>query len=570
MAQIEVENMSVDSPQQPTHEKRTTGIPSDSDTLELEPTPVGVTEEKHTRQIRGLRWLIICVAIYITCFLYGLDTTIAADVQGPVVEAFGHVEQLTWLGAGFPLGSVVAILPVGALYNMFNTRWIFLVSVITFEVGSALCGGAPTMDALIVGRVIAGAGGNGIYLGSLYYYALLTTPEERGFYMALIGFWWGVGAILGPVIGGAFAVSAATWRWAFYINLVLGAVSAPAYLLCLPSHHPIQGVSIRARLGRLDWAGFLLGAGVWTSFLLALTMAGGQWPWKDGRTIATFVVFGVALGLYAVQQSIPLFTTVENRSYPVQLLRQRTQVLLYITTAAGITSLYVTVYFVPLYFQFVSGDSALVAAVRLLPFLVVCITINLASGYFLSTIKVYMFMYVISSIFITIGGALLMVYLHPETPSGTVYGLMVVIALGTGLAMLSGFAVTTLTLPTKDAGSGLVLQSIAQIGSQVIALAIAGQIFRSTAFRNLSSILAGKGFSDSDIQNAVAGASSDLFDKLEGKLRLEAISAITRAIQTTFVLVPVAGGVMLLAGLCMKREKLFGHGRGSLSVHTGA
>lgn len=112
-------------------------------------SPPATMNEKPVRQVRGFRWLIIYFAIYTTCFLYGLDTTIAADVQGPVVEAFGHVEQLTWLGAGFPLGSVVAVLPVGALYNMFNTRWIFIVSVILFEVGSALCGGAPSKFFLI-------------------------------------------------------------------------------------------------------------------------------------------------------------------------------------------------------------------------------------------------------------------------------------------------------------------------------------------------------------------------------------------------------------------------------------
>ncbi|CAG9948750.1 unnamed protein product [Clonostachys rosea f. rosea IK726] len=477
-------------------------------------SPGATVDEEPVRQIRGFRWLAMCISIYITCFLYGLDTTIAADVQGPVVKAFGHIEQLTWLGAGFPLGSVVAVLPVGALYKMFNIKWIFIISVILFEVGSALCGGAPSMSALIVGRVIAGAGGNGIYLGSLVYYSLLTTPKERGLYMSLIGFWWGIGAVLGPVIGGAFSVSAATWRWAFYINLVLGAVAAPAYLFYLPSHHPSRGITIKARLARLDWVGFILGSGVWTSFLLALTMAGGQWPWKDGRTIATFVCFGLALVLYAVQQGVPLFVSVENQSFPVHLLRQRTQVLLYITTAAGITSLFVTVYFIPLYFQFVQGDSALVAAVRLLPFLAVCITINLLSGYFLSNIQFYMFMYIIASIFITISGALLAVYLHPQTPTGTIYGLLVVLALGTGLVMLSGFAVTTLTVSPQDSGSGLALQSVSQIGAQVIALAIAGQVFRSTATRNLPSVMGGQGYSDADIQSIISGASSALFEHL--------------------------------------------------------
>ncbi|CAH0000773.1 unnamed protein product [Clonostachys byssicola] len=526
---------------------------------DVDQSPGTTVDEEPVRQVRGFRWFAMCISIYITCFLYGLDTTIAADVQGPVVKAFGHIEQLTWLGAGFPLGSVVAVLPVGALYKMFNIKWIFIISVILFEVGSALCGGAPSMSALIVGRVIAGAGGNGIYLGSLVYYSLLTTPKERGLYMSLIGFWWGIGAVLGPVIGGAFSVSAATWRWAFYINLVLGAVAAPAYLFYLPSHHPSHGITVKDRLARLDWVGFILGSGVWTSFLLALTMAGGQWPWKDGRTIATFICFGLSLVLYAVQQGVPIFVSVENQSFPVHLLRQRTQVLLYITTAAGITSLFVTVYFIPLYFQFVQGDSALVAAVRLLPFLAVCITINLLSGYFLSTIQFYMLMYIIASIFITIAGALLAVYLHPQTPTGTIYGLLVVLALGTGLVMLSGFAVTTLTVSPQDSGSGLALQSVSQIGAQVIALAIAGQVFRSTATRNLQSVMAGQGFSDADIQSVISGASSSLFEQLEDDLRSRATEAVTDAMKITFLLVPMAGGVMFLAALCMKRERLFGH-----------
>lgn len=91
-------------------------------------------------------------------------------------------------------------------------KWVFIITVILFEAGSALCGGAPNMTALIVGRVIAGAGGSGIYLGSLQYFTVLTVEKERGFYMSLIGVFWGLGAVLGPVIGGAFSVSAATWR----------------------------------------------------------------------------------------------------------------------------------------------------------------------------------------------------------------------------------------------------------------------------------------------------------------------------------------------------------------------
>lgn len=61
---------------------------TDSETLQ-EPSDKG-------RSIQGFRWIIICFSIYMTCALYGLDTTIAADVQGPVIADLGHVEKLAW------------------------------------------------------------------------------------------------------------------------------------------------------------------------------------------------------------------------------------------------------------------------------------------------------------------------------------------------------------------------------------------------------------------------------------------------------------------------------------------
>ncbi|CAJ2499799.1 Uu.00g026520.m01.CDS01 [Anthostomella pinea] len=517
------------------------------------------SEEPKGRTIHGPRWLVICTAIYTTCTLYGLDTTIAADIQGPVVETLGHVEQLSWVGAGFPLGSVCVILMLGRLYNLFNTKWNLIATVVLFEAGSALCGAATTMNAMIVGRVIAGVGGSGIYLGSLQYISITTGEKERGFYISLVALFWGLGAVLGPVIGGAFAESSATWRWAFYINLPIGALTLPAFLLCLPAFHPMPGPSIRERLGRIDFFGWVLHCGTWVSFLMALTMAGGQWPWNDGRTIATFVVFGVVLVAYALQQYFAVWTTPAQRLFPGHLLRDHTQVLLYVVTAAGATSLFVVVYYVPIYFQFVNGDGAVMAAVRLLPFVVVAVAANLISGSFLHLIKTYMVLYVIGGVFLVAGSGPLTVYLDPGSSPGLIYGLTVLVAVGSGLTMATGYTVATLVLEKpEDTGAALSLQNVAQIGAQVIALGIAGQVYQSTGIRNLSAALAGQGFTEDQIRGAVAGAQSSLFPELSGELRDKALVAITEAMQTTFILVPVAGGVMLIAALCMKREKLFG------------
>lgn len=103
--------------------------------------------------------------------MIGLDTTIAADVQAPIFESFGNIEKLPWVGIGFPMASVAVILITGRLYGLFNIKWLMISYIILFEVGSALCGAAPSLDALIIGRVIAGMGGSGMYIGYVFSYS---------------------------------------------------------------------------------------------------------------------------------------------------------------------------------------------------------------------------------------------------------------------------------------------------------------------------------------------------------------------------------------------------------------
>lgn len=85
-----------------------TDIEKSGDDLEV----AAVAEEEDPHPATGIKWWLILIAIYSTTFLYGLDNTIVADVQGSVVERFGQVEKLSWIGTGFPLGSVAVILPL--------------------------------------------------------------------------------------------------------------------------------------------------------------------------------------------------------------------------------------------------------------------------------------------------------------------------------------------------------------------------------------------------------------------------------------------------------------------------
>lgn len=166
-----------------------------------------------------IQWIIIVTTMMASTFLFSLDNSIVAEIQPAIIQSLGGVEKLGWLGVSFVLGTLATIIFWGKIMGLFSVKWAYVTSIIIFEVGSAICGAAPTMNAMIGGRALAGVGGAGMYVGCLSLLSLTTTLRERPIYMASIGFTWGAGTVLGPIVGGAFAENThATWRWSFYIN----------------------------------------------------------------------------------------------------------------------------------------------------------------------------------------------------------------------------------------------------------------------------------------------------------------------------------------------------------------
>jgi MFS family permease len=111
-------------------------------------------------------------------FLYALDNTVVADVGAPIILTLGGLEKLPWLGTAFTWAAMSTILIWSQLYCLFDAKILYISASCVFEVGSALCGAAPNMNAMIIGRAIAGLGASGIYVGSLTCKHLLFTGGE--------------------------------------------------------------------------------------------------------------------------------------------------------------------------------------------------------------------------------------------------------------------------------------------------------------------------------------------------------------------------------------------------------
>ena len=131
----------------------------------------------------GLLMLGICLA----AFLVALDRTIVATAIPSITDEFKSPSDVGWYGSAYLLTSCAFQPTYGRVFAHFDVRWSFLGSLGLFELGSLVCGVAPSSKALIVGRAIAGLGSAGIFAGSLVIITLSVPLTKRPVYTAAVG-----------------------------------------------------------------------------------------------------------------------------------------------------------------------------------------------------------------------------------------------------------------------------------------------------------------------------------------------------------------------------------------------
>ena len=140
---------------------------------------------------------------------------------------------------------------------------------------------------------------------------------------------------------------------------------------------------------------------------MGINFGGVLYDWNSGSIIALFVVSGVLFIAFALQQIFRVTTTEDNRIFPVHLVRRKEPVLLFIAGSSAGAAIYIAIYYIPIYFQFTRGDSAIKAAVRLLPFVFILSFMVLANGFFMAKSGRYTPWYLVGSA-ITLVGSVLM------------------------------------------------------------------------------------------------------------------------------------------------------------------
>ena len=214
-----------------------------------------------------------------------LDTTIvnvALDTLGKDLHA--NFSTVQWVATGYLLSLSMVIPVTGWAIERFGPRRLWMMSLVLFLAGSALCGLSWNISSLIVFRILQGFGGGMIMPVGQTILAQAAGPSRMGRVMSIIGVPMMLGPVLGPVLGGLL-VQDASWRWIFYVNVPIGIVALIAAARVLP---PSQA---RGSL-KLDVRGLILLSPGLALLAYGLSEAGTAGGFTGSRTI-----IGISVGL---------------------------------------------------------------------------------------------------------------------------------------------------------------------------------------------------------------------------------------------------------------------------------
>jgi EmrB/QacA subfamily drug resistance transporter len=406
-----------------------------------------------TRSAEHARVLRVLPGLMVVMLLGALDQTIMAPALPAVAGDLGGLDEMPVVLTAYLVAATVVMPVYGRLGDRFGRKPVLLVAIVVFVVGAVASGLSGSIPALVVARVVQGAGGGGLMIGAQAVLGEVVSPRERGRYLGLLGVVYVLAAVGGPIVGGFF-IDHLSWRWIFAIYPPLGVLAMITVVRTLRLPVPRDRPSI-------DYAGTAFLATVVVAVILLAGSVGR--PGGPAWLVPALVV--VALAAFA-----GWLVTARRAADPVLPLRLFAVRSFAVPTAISFLiglALFGTVSYLPAYLQIAMGTSATQAGLVLTCLMGGVITTMTVSGRLISRTGRYRRYPVVGTAMAAAGMALLAL-VNAATPVPVVLAILLLIGLGIGLTMQVMMLVAQNGVDHRDLGAATsAVTFLRQIGASV-------------------------------------------------------------------------------------------------------
>jgi len=355
-------------------------------------------------KLSKVKFAITYASLLLSLVMASLDLSIISTALPKISSQFHAYESFTWIITAYMLTNTAIQPTFGKFADIFGRKFMIVFTLVLFIISSFICGIAPNIGVLIVGRAIQGIGGGGITVLINVIIADITPLRKRGLYMGINGAIFTFSSVVGPLIGGFFT-DKISWRWSFYINVPIGIACLILIIVCFK--FPTEKRSLLEKIKRIDFSGTFTVIISLVLLLLALNWGGQKYPWRS-----TIIILLLSIGTFLLIVYIIIECKFAKEPItPPSLFKYRNVTAPCLASFFNGAAFLTTVNTLPLLYQDGRHFSATISGLRMTP-ASFCISISaIGSGYLIGKwghidkyIKTGSFLMIFSSFFITLIG----------------------------------------------------------------------------------------------------------------------------------------------------------------------
>jgi EmrB/QacA subfamily drug resistance transporter len=297
----------------------------------------------------------IAIVVILGAIMSVLDTTIVNVALDDLSKDLNSsLDSIQWVVTGYLL-ALAAVIPVtGWAARRFGSRRLYLIALVAFTVGSALCGLAWSSGSLVAFRVLQGVGGGMLMPIGQMVLVKAAGPRNLPRVMAAIGVPIILAPVFGPTLGGLL-LEHAGWQWIFLVNVPIGVVALTVALRLLPHDQPEDA-------GKLDLLGLVLVASGLVGVTYGLAKSGSA-----GSLTAPTVLGPVVAGIALITAFVLRALRIPAPLLDMRLYKDKAFAAASVTTFCLGAALFGAMILMPLYFQTVRGEDAVTTGLLLMP-----------------------------------------------------------------------------------------------------------------------------------------------------------------------------------------------------------